>query len=113
MQTHGQPGATGVSVVIPVYNGAQSLAEAIGSIYAQTTVPDEVIVINDGSTDDTEGLLRRVEGDLPPTFRWVSAQHRAEASARNLGVKLARGAPVGFLDHDHKPEPTNRARSIG
>jgi len=99
-------------VVIPVYNGAQSLAEAIGSIYAQTTVPDEVIVINDGSTDDTEGLLRRLEADLPPTFRWVSAEHRGEASARNLGVKLASGAFVAFLDHDDKWYPTKLARQI-
>jgi glycosyltransferase involved in cell wall biosynthesis len=108
-----QSTGTGVSVVVPVYNGRQFLSEAVASIYAQTAPPDEVIVVNDGSTDDTEELLRRLEADLPESFHWVSRPHRGEASARNTGLGLAHGEFVAFIDHDDRWYPEKLAKQLG
>lgn len=87
-----------VSVVIPVYNSGESAAEAIESVYAQTLGPREVIVVDDGSTDDTPLRLRQFEGR--PGFVMVRQMNQGEASARNAGVERASGDYVAFLDHD-------------
>jgi glycosyltransferase involved in cell wall biosynthesis len=89
-----------VSVVIPAYNSEGFLEEAVDSVYAQTVRPREVIVVNDGSTDATESLLRRLAARLPPTFRWVTKGNGGSASARNVGIGLASGRFIAFLDHD-------------
>src|SRR3982750_4832480 len=108
-----QSTGTGVSVVLPVYNGRQFLSEAVASIYAQTAPPDEVIVVNDGSTDDTEELLRRLEAELRESFRWVSRAHRGEASARNTGLGLAHGEFVAFIDYDDRWYSEKLAKQLG
>jgi len=84
-----------VSVVIPVYNGKQYLGEAIKSVLAQSYRLMEIIVVDDGSTDGSVQIVRQFEG--------VSYHHqtnRGAASARNLGVHLARGEFIAFLDAD-------------
>lgn len=76
-------------------------------MYAQTRVPDEVIVVDDGSTDDTAAFLR----ELP--VRVVRQPNGGEASARNRGVSEARGDLVAFLDHDDLWEPRKLERQVG
>src|SRR5690242_8557747 len=97
-----------VSVVVPAYNRGEGIAETIESIYAQTRLPDEVIVVDDGSTDDTPEVIRRF--DERPGFRSIRKPNGGEASARNAGVELAGGDYVAFLDHDDlwKPEKLER-----
>jgi glycosyltransferase involved in cell wall biosynthesis len=104
--------APNVSVVMPVYNGAEFLADAIASVYAQTVLPEQVVVINDGSTDGTEALLRRLEPSLPSSFGWVSQENRGVASAHNRGVSLASGELIAFLDQDDTWHPTKLARQL-
>ena len=87
-----------VSAVIPVYNGADLVAEAIESVYSQTALPSEVIVVDDGSTDGTPDILRQFEDQ--PGFRAVHKPNGGEASARNAGVQKAGGEFIAFLDHD-------------
>jgi len=87
-----------VTAVVPAYNSGERIAEAIESIYAQTVLPDEVIVVDDGSTDGTPEVLRRFEGR--PGFRSIRKPNGGEASARNAGVQLATGDFIAFLDHD-------------
>lgn len=99
-----------VSVVIPVYNGAEFVAETIESVYAQTAPAQEVIVIDDGSTDDTPAVLRQFEGR--PGYRMVRRPNGREASARNAGVQLATGDFVAFLDHDDLWKPTKLERQL-
>jgi glycosyltransferase involved in cell wall biosynthesis len=94
-----QPADT-VSVVIPTYNCAELLPEAIRSAYAQTEAAHEVIVINDGSSDGTEEVLEQLERELPANFRWVTKPNGGEASARNRGVAMATGEFIAFLDQD-------------
>jgi glycosyltransferase involved in cell wall biosynthesis len=90
----------GVSVVIPVFNGADSLASAVKSVYAQTSPPDELVVIDDGSTDGTRDLLSQLAPNAPIRFRWKSQANRGEADARNRCVEAANHDLIAFLDHD-------------
>ncbi len=87
-----------VSVVIPTYNRARLVARAIRSALAQTFDDFEVIVVDDGSTDDTE---RVVAGFDDPRVRYVPhSANGGEAAARNTGVAAARGIYIAFLDSD-------------
>lgn len=92
-----------ITVIIPVYNGERYLAEAIESVLAQSRQPDEIIVIDDGSTDDSAQVVKRFatghySGRCPVRYRW---QAQAGASqARNHGVAVATGNWLAFLDAD-------------
>jgi glycosyltransferase involved in cell wall biosynthesis len=81
---------------MPVRDGGTYLAEAIDSILAQTVVPDEIVVVDDGSTDDTPAILRRY-GD---PVRIVHQPPLGNASALNTGVTTTTGDVLGFLDSD-------------
>lgn len=85
-----------VSVIIPVHNGARYLTEAIDSALRQTQPPDEIIVVDDGSTDQSS----RVALDYGDQVRLVRQGNRGPADARNRGVLEAQGKVVAFLDSD-------------
>lgn len=85
-----------VSVIIPVYNGERHLAEAIQSVLAQTLPPDEVIVVDDGSTDDSAAVARA----FGPVVRVLCQANLGPAAARNLGLAHASGDLLAFLDAD-------------
>ncbi len=89
-------GQTLVSVIIPVFNGEAYIAEAIESVFSQTYPRRELIVIDDGSTDDTQALVRRYDDHL----RSIHQEHKGVSAARNHGLRLARGEYVVFLDAD-------------
>jgi glycosyltransferase involved in cell wall biosynthesis len=86
-----------VSVVIPTYNRAHTVGDAISSVLAQRFDDLELVVVDDGSTDGTEALLARVRDRR---FRYVAGRHAGVAAARNVGVKHARGDLIAFLDSD-------------
>ena len=87
-----------VTVVIPTYNLAALLPEAIASVRAQQWPKLEIIVVDDGSTDNTESVLRDLarDGDL----RWFRQDNAGAAAARNRGVANATGEWIAFLDAD-------------
>jgi len=85
-----------VSVVIPTYNRARFLCEAINSVLNQTFRDFEVIVVDDGSTDNTAELLSRYSDSI----HYVRQDHRGRSHARNCGIQLARGEYIAFLDSD-------------
>jgi GT2 family glycosyltransferase len=88
-----------VSVIVPTYNRAALVCRAIDSALQQTHTNMEVVVVDDGSTDDTPALLpRRYEHD--PRVRYVRVENGGVARARNIGIKNAKGDFVGFLDSD-------------
>ena len=87
------------SVIIPTYNRAGSIGEAIQSVLSQTFTNFEVIVVDDGSTDDTkEIVLEIVEGD--DRTRYIHQQNQERSAARNNGIALAKGTYICFLDSD-------------
>lgn len=83
-----------LSVIIPVRNGADFLPAALASVYAQTWVPDEVIVVDDGSTDATAVIAT----DAGARVYWQTQQ--GVAAARNTGIRHAQGDYVAMLDAD-------------
>ena len=88
--------APAVSVIIPTYNRAGFIGAAIDSVLAQSYRDVEVIVVDDGSTDDTATVVRAFgEG-----VRYVTCEHGGVAHARNVGAAHARGRYVAFLDSD-------------
>lgn len=88
--------ATKVSVVVPTYNRARSIREAVESILAQTYPAYEIIVVDDGSTDDTPEILAGY-GDRIIVIR---QENRGVAAARNAAIRQATGEWIGFLDSD-------------
>lgn len=84
-----------VSVVIPAYNRAPFLSEALRSVMEQTRRADEVVVVDDGSTDDTAGVVQEFPG-----VRYVFQENRGVSAARNLGVQRSTGEWIAFLDSD-------------
>ncbi len=94
-----------ISVVIPCYNGAAYLGEALASVCAQRTVPREIIVVDDGSTDDSAAIAAAFGGSV----RTLRTSHRGIGAARNAGMAAARGALLAFLDADDLWPPDSLA----
>jgi glycosyltransferase involved in cell wall biosynthesis len=84
-----------VSIVIPVYNGASYIVEALDSIFAQDFRSYEVVLVDDGSTDDTSRIVSQYK-----EIRYVRQDNRGVADARNRGVTVSRGEILVFLDAD-------------
>jgi glycosyltransferase involved in cell wall biosynthesis len=97
---------TRISAVIPTYNRAALVGRAVQSILAQTRPPDEVLVVDDGSTDDTEAVVRR----LGPRVTYLRQENAGASAARNHGVDAASGEFVAFLDSDDVWSPDYLAR---
>jgi glycosyltransferase involved in cell wall biosynthesis len=85
-----------VSVVIPAYNAARYLADAIESVLAQSYKDVEILVVDDGSTDDTPSVATHYEG----VVRYIRQDNQGVAAARNRGIGESRGRYVAFLDAD-------------
>ena len=93
----------GVSVVIPTYNREGLVINAIESILAQTSPADEIIVVDDGSTDDTPLMLERARKANPrlrQVLRYFRQENQGQSVARNKGLQEAKGEWVAFLDSD-------------
>ena len=102
-----------VSVIVPTFNRAALIGQTIDSLLAQTTAPAEVIVVDDGSADDTEAVVRRYGSQV--------RYHRVEAkgsgnigpsAARNVGVSLAKSTWIAFCDSDDLWLPTKLERQL-
>ena len=86
-----------ISVVVPLYNKACYIDRCLDSIFGQSFPDFEVIVVNDGSTDGSEGVVERRRHTR---VRLVSQENAGPGSARNHGVRLAQSPLVAFLDGD-------------
>ena len=84
-----------VTVIIPVYNGGRYLRAALESVFAQTYRPFEVIVVDDGSSDDSGVIAQSF-----PDVRYIHQANQGVATARNNGLEAARGEFFAFLDQD-------------
>ena len=96
-----------VSVIVPTYNRGRVVEEAIESVLAQRAGDFELIVVDDGSTDDTRERLGRIHDRR---LRRLGLPHRGVAAARNAGITASRGSLISFLDSDDlwKPDKLDR-----
>jgi glycosyltransferase involved in cell wall biosynthesis len=101
-----------LSVVIPCYNVARYARAAVMSALNQTLRDIEVIVINDGSTDDTRDVLRTIETLNDPRLKIIDQPNGGLAAARNTGIKAATGEYIAFLDGDDLWYPEKAERHI-
>ncbi|MCP4714886.1 MAG: glycosyltransferase [Deltaproteobacteria bacterium] len=85
-----------ISVIIPTYNRASVVCNAVEAVLQQTYAKIELIVVDDGSTDDTVSRLQAYSTHL----KTISTTHAGPSSARNCGIKIARGDYIAFLDSD-------------
>jgi glycosyltransferase involved in cell wall biosynthesis len=97
-----------ISVIIPTHNRCQLLAETLDSVYAQTRRDYEIIVVDDGSDDGTQALCASGTGGLV----YHRIPRSGASAARNIGLALARGEYVAFLDSDDLWEPTFLERMV-
>jgi len=105
-----------VSVIIPTYNRSGMLVEAMDSVFAQTYRPIELIVVDDGSTDDTQEVLEHWAREHPdsPSFSLLSIHQANQGAqvARNRGLRESRGEFIQFLDSDDILLPEKMARQV-
>lgn len=90
-----------ISAVIPAYNNAQYIADAVRSIQAQTHPVDEIIIIDDGSSDNTQQRIR----ELPGHINYIRQHNQGPSAARNTGIQAALGDWIAFLDADDQWTP--------
>ena len=98
-----------VSIIIPAYNSQKFLKECILSALAQTITDKEIIIINDGSTDDTLKIAKSFENN---DVIVIDQKNKGASSARNVGVAIARGKYIQFLDADDILHPDKILRQV-
>jgi len=101
-----------LSVVIPVYNGTHYLPQLIESLLAQQGVLDEVIFVDDGSTDDSSAMIARLGAGLAG-LHVIGQKNQGQAAARNIGMQHATGRYLAFLDADDMVDPDMYATLVG
>jgi glycosyltransferase involved in cell wall biosynthesis len=99
-----------VSIIIPCYNQGRYLSAAIDSVLGQTHKNIEVIVVDDGSTDDTSQVAARYAAES--RIRYVRQENRGPSAARNAGVAISKGEYVNFLDADDTLLPEKLERQL-
>jgi len=97
-----------VSVVVPNYNCGRFIAGTLESVFAQTYPAFEVIVVDDGSTDDSASVLARYEGRI----RLLRQPNQGVSAARNHGIRESRGELIAFLDADDLWDPEKLAKQV-
>ena len=100
--------APAVSVVIPAFNRVHCVATAVESVFAQTFRDFEIIAVDDGSSDGTGDVLETFGGKI----RLLRQENHGVSSARNAGVRAARGKWIAFLDSDDRWYPEKLERQI-
>lgn len=94
-----------VSVVVPCYNSARFLTETIQSILSQSVLPEKLVIVDDGSTDETQSIVAPfLEGDVVEIV-YVRQNNQGVSAARNHGASLCESDFIAFLDSDDRWEP--------
>jgi glycosyltransferase involved in cell wall biosynthesis len=100
----------GVSVIVPTYNGAKFILETIASILSQTRPPEEILLIDDGSSDNTEDVV----ANFHPKLKYHRILNAGVCHARNVGAAFAGSPYIAFSDHDDlwRPDKLEKQMSL-
>lgn len=98
-----------VSVVMPLYNKRTSITRAIDSVLAQTLIDFEIIIVNDGSSDDSLDVAKNVDDCR---IRYIDQRNQGPGAARNNGASVARAPLLAFLDCDDEWRPTFLSKAV-
>lgn len=102
-----------IAILIPCYNAAQYLAQALDSALAQTRKAEQIIIVNDGSTDDSLAIAQRYEKEHPDAgFVIIDQPNAGEAAARNAGIAVATTTWIANLDADDWWEPEKLEKQL-
>lgn len=99
-----------ISIIMPTYNRAKTISQAIESVLVQTFTDWELVLIDDGSTDNTQEVIGKYLSD--PRVRYYNQKNAGPIAARNNGVKLAHGEWLAFLDSDDAWLPEKLAKQF-
>lgn len=102
-----KPGKHLASVIIPAYNGETFIAEAINSVLIQTYTPVEILVVDDGSDDNTAEVVQSFS-----QVKYLYQENQGDGKARNTGIEASRGYYLSFLDADDLWEPDKLSLQI-
>src|SRR4051812_44009612 len=91
-------GRPAVSVILPTYNRAKFLPQAVASIRGQAFTDWELIIVDDGSTDDTREAVRALTVGVPQPVQYVYQDNQGPYAARNTGLDVTRGRYIAFFD---------------
>lgn len=97
-----------ISVIIPTYNRAHHLAKAVDSVFCQTYKPFEIIIVDDGSTDNTKQIV----SDYADKVVYISQKNSGPSAARNRGIRAAQGDFIAFLDSDDAWAPEKLEKQV-
>lgn len=100
-----------VSVIVPAFNAAKTIPETLRSISQQTYRAIEILVVDDGSTDETAEMAR-LHRQADPRLRLISKPNGGVAAARNAGIRASRGEFVAFIDSDDLWHPTKISKQV-
>jgi glycosyltransferase involved in cell wall biosynthesis len=100
-----------LSIIMPAWNAERFIGDALGSLLGQTGVDVEVVIIDDGSSDNTAAIASDI-GRRAPAVRLIGIPHGGVTAARNRGLAEARGRYITFLDADDLCPPGKLARQV-
>jgi glycosyltransferase involved in cell wall biosynthesis len=101
-----------LSIILPTFNRGRFLTAAFSSIASQTFSNWELVIVDDGSVDDTKQIVERLAATLPNAVRYLHQENRGPAAARNRGVDNAVGEYIAFFDSDDLWLPTYLERAV-
>lgn len=94
-----------ISVIIPVYNGGKHIINCLNSLEKQTHTNMEIILINDGSADDTEDIIQKYRAETSLAIQYFSQSNHGQAYTRNFGTGKATGEYIAYIDSDDYLDP--------
>ena len=101
-----------VSIIVPVYNKEEFVKETLDSVLAQTYTKFELILVNDGSTDDSLKILKSYADRFPEKIHLIDSVNKGVSAATNLGIQASKGDYIQFLDADDCLSPDKIERQI-
>ena len=95
-----------ISVIIPTYNSSNFIQKTLESLASQTVLPEEIIIVDDGSEDNTVEIINKwAQYKKSLNIKLKQNHHKGPGETRNIGIQLSKGDWISFLDSDDTWEP--------